>query len=333
MLRKIGRIALYGLGGFAALLLGAILYNASWFEAPHGDGRIKLLAHRGVHQTFSREDVGNDTCTADRMFPPTHDYIENTLPAMQAAFDAGADAVELDVHLTPDNVFAVMHDWTVDCRTDGKGVTEQLTIAYLKSLDVGYGYTADGGKTFPLRGKGVGMMPTLDDVLTRFPDKQFLINFKSRRADEGDALAALVAKHPEWRGAIWASYGGGEPTDRSIELIEGLRGYTGRSMMKCIVDYELLGWMGVVPEACRNTIVVVPSNLAWAVWGWPHKFTRRMEEAGSTVIMLGPLSAGDIGSTGIDSLDQIGAIPDGFAGYVWTNRVELIAPELRRQGR
>ena len=333
MWKRIGRFALWTLGGLAAFLTAVTLYNASWFEAPHGDGRIRLLSHRGVHQTFSKEGVGNDTCTADRIYPPTHDFIENTLPSMAAAFAAGADVVELDVHLTPEKVFVVMHDWTVDCRTDGKGVTEELGVAYLKSLDVGYGYTADGGKTFPLRGKGVGLMPTLDEVLARFPDKRFLINFKSRRAEEGDALAALIATHPEWRNAIWASYGGAEPTDRSIDLIAGLRGYTGRSMMKCLIDYELTGWTGLVPQSCRDTVVVVPSNLAWAVWGWPHKFTRRMEEAGSSVIMLGPFSGGDIGSSGIDSADQIGAIPDGFAGHVWTNRIDLIAPELRSHGR
>lgn len=333
MWKKLGKYALWTLGGLAVFFTGVALYNTSWFEAPHGDGRIKLLSHRGVHQTFIREGVENDTCTAERIYPPTHDFIENTLPAMEAAFANGADVVELDVHLTPEKTFAVMHDWTVDCRTEGKGATEDLSIAYLKTLDLGYGYTADGGKTFPLRGKGVGMMPTLEEVFTRFPDKPFLINFKSRRTEEGDALAAFAKAHPEWRNAIWGSYGGAEPTDRSLELIDGLRGYTAKSMMNCVLDYELTGWTGIVPASCRNTIVVVPSNLAWAVWGWPHKFTRRMEEAGSTVIMLGPFANGDIGSTGIDSIKDISAIPEGFAGYVWTNRIELIGPELRSQGR
>lgn len=333
MWKTIGKYALWTLGALAVFVVGAVLYNASWFEAPHGDGRIKLLSHRGVHQTFIRDGVENDTCTAERIYPPTHDFIENTLPSMEAAFAAGADIVELDVHLTPEKTFAVMHDWTVDCRTEGKGATQDLSIAYLKTLDLGYGYTADGGKTFPLRGKGVGMMPTLEEVLARFPDKHFLINFKSRRTEEGEALAAFVKAHPQWRNAIWASYGGAEPTSKSIELIDGLRGYTGKSMMKCLVDYELTGWTGAVPGSCRNTIVVVPSNFAWAVWGWPHKFTRRMEEAGSTVIMLGPFAPGDAGSTGIDRIEDIGEIPEGFAGYVWTNRIELIGPELRKLGR
>lgn len=329
MIRKL----LWGLGGIAAFILAVILYNASWWESPHGGGRIKLIAHRGVHQTFSKEGVGADTCTADRINPPTHDFIENTLPSMDAAFAAGADVVELDVHLTPDKQFAVMHDWTVDCRTNGEGVTEELEMSYLKTLDLGYGYTADGGKTFPLRGKGVGLMPTLPDVLARFPDKQFLINFKSRRAEEGEALAQLVKDHPEWRVALWGSYGGAEPTLKSLELIDGLKGYTNRSVVSCAIAYELTGWTGVVPKECRSTMVYVPSNYAWMVWGWPHKFTKRMEKAGSTVIMLGPVEEDEIGTSGIDSNEQLRAVPKNFAGYVWTNRIELIGPELRKQGR
>ncbi len=59
------------------------------------------------------------------MLPPTHGYLENTIASMQASFEAGADIVELDVHPTTDGRFAVFHDWTLDCRTDGHGVTRE----------------------------------------------------------------------------------------------------------------------------------------------------------------------------------------------------------------
>jgi glycerophosphoryl diester phosphodiesterase len=75
--------------------------------------------------------------------------------------------------------------WTVDCRTNGTGVTRRQTLVYLKSLDIGHGYTADGGKTFPFRGKGIGLMPTLREVLAAFPDRRFLINIKSDDPEEG----------------------------------------------------------------------------------------------------------------------------------------------------
>ncbi|MFC3523032.1 glycerophosphodiester phosphodiesterase family protein [Streptomonospora nanhaiensis] len=52
------------------------------------------------------------------MDPPEHPYLENTIAGMRAAFDAGADQVEFDVHRTADDRFAVFHDWEVDCRTE-----------------------------------------------------------------------------------------------------------------------------------------------------------------------------------------------------------------------
>ena len=100
--------------------------------------------------------------------------------------------MEFDVHPTTDGRFVVFHDWTLDCRTNGKGVTREHDLAALKALDIGYGYTADGGKTFPFRGKGIGLMPTLDEVLARFPDRRFLINIKSDDVSEGERLAAAV---------------------------------------------------------------------------------------------------------------------------------------------
>ena len=174
---------------------GAVyLFNASWRATPP-TGDIQLIAHRGVHQLFSREGLQNDTCTAERIFPPTHDYLENTLPSMAAAFAAGADIIEFDVHPTTDGRLAVLHDWTVDCRTEGTGETRSHDLAYLKALDIGYGYTADGGKTFPFRGKGVGMMPEIEEVLAALPAGASSSTTRATKR-EGDMLAALLAAHP-----------------------------------------------------------------------------------------------------------------------------------------
>jgi glycerophosphoryl diester phosphodiesterase len=114
------------------------------------------------------EGIEGDTCTAERIFEPAHPYLENTIPSMQAAFDAGADMVELDIKPTKDGQFAVFHDWTLDCRTNAKGMVSDYTMDELRKMDIGYGYTADNGKTYPFRGRGFGLMPTLDEVLTHF---------------------------------------------------------------------------------------------------------------------------------------------------------------------
>lgn len=46
---------------------------------------------------------------ASRVYPITHPYIENTIPSMRAAIDAGAAAIELDGHRTSDRALAVFH--------------------------------------------------------------------------------------------------------------------------------------------------------------------------------------------------------------------------------
>jgi glycerophosphoryl diester phosphodiesterase len=319
---------LIGLIVFVAAIGGIYLFNASWL-APVPTGGPKVIAHRGVHQNFDLAGVTNDTCTATRIRPPIAPEIENTLPSMQAAFDLGADVIEFDVQPTTDGQFAVFHDWTLDCRTNGTGETRAHTMAELKTLDIGYGYTADGGRTFPLRGKGFGMMPSLAEVMTAFPDRQFLINFKSNEAREGTLLAAMVRAHPAWQQAIFGVYGGGPPTETALSGISGLRGYTLRSIKDCLIPYVALGWSGYLPAACRNALVPLPSNFAPWIWGWPYRFLDRLTAAGSSVILLGPYAPGDAGSSGIDTAEAAAAIPAHFTGYVWTNEIAAVAPLLK----
>jgi glycerophosphoryl diester phosphodiesterase len=311
----------------ALVAAGVWLNNSSIVHGPSPDAKAKILAHRGVYQTFPTESLDNDSCTATLIAPPRHPFLENTLASMRAAFESGADVVELDVHLTPDGKFAVFHDWTLDCRTDGTGVTELTSLSALKTLDIGYGYTADGGKSFPFRGQGKGLMPELTEVFEAFPNRKFLVNYKSRRAEEGTALAALLAARPEFRASIYGVYGGSEPTRAAIGLIAGLRGYDRESLKACILRYVALGWSGYVPAACRNTILALPSNIAPWMWGWPHRFASRMQAEGTDVILLGPWSGG--ASAGIDVEAELGLVPENFGGLVWTNRTETMARAIK----
>src|SRR5262245_35049566 len=120
----------------AAAAASLYLHNASCLARPR-IATPALLAHRGVHQTFSCPALTADTCTAVCIGVPTHDYLENTIASMRAAFEHGADVVELDVHATTDAKLAVFHDWRLECRTDGIGVTHERSMTYLKTLDVG----------------------------------------------------------------------------------------------------------------------------------------------------------------------------------------------------
>ncbi|MEJ2656433.1 MAG: glycerophosphodiester phosphodiesterase family protein, partial [Desulfobacterales bacterium] len=152
---------------------------------------FEVIAHRGVSQPFRMENLDNQTCTASRIFKPKNDYIENTIDSIQAAFKYGATIVEFDIRPTKDERFVVFHDEELDCKTNGKGKVSDYTVAELKQLDIGYGYTFDGGKTYPFRGTGIGKMPTLEEVLRDFPNNKFLIDNKSGNNME---VAAMLVK-------------------------------------------------------------------------------------------------------------------------------------------
>ncbi|MEO1045651.1 MAG: glycerophosphodiester phosphodiesterase family protein [Pseudomonadota bacterium] len=300
------------------------LLNASWL-APRPLGQATLMAHRGIHQLYDRAGIDNDTCTATRMLPSTNPYLENTIPSIEASFAAGADILEIDIHPTTDGDFAVFHDWEVDCRTEGRGVTREQSMAYLKTLDIGWGYTADAGNTYPFRGKGKGMMPSLAEVLEAFPERRFLINFKSRWIKEADHLLAYLQRHEIDIDDRIAVYGGDRPVERWKEIHPSGFAFTKADMKRCTFAYAKFGWSTIVPEACKNSVIGVPIHFRHLVWGWPNRFLLRMQEAGTTVIILGEVE-NENGAPGITNPEDLTGIPNGFDGWIWTDAIETIGP-------
>ncbi|KZM76973.1 glycerophosphodiester phosphodiesterase [Cellulosimicrobium sp. I38E] len=75
---------------------------------------------------------------------------QNTLAAFEAAWRAGADAIELDVHLTADRQVVVLHDDVVDETTDGTGRVDGLTLSQVRELDAGSSFSrAFAGQRVP----------------------------------------------------------------------------------------------------------------------------------------------------------------------------------------
>jgi glycerophosphoryl diester phosphodiesterase len=139
----------------------------------------------------------------------------NTVYAFRKAVAAGADMLELDVQATRDGELIVMHDWQVDRTTDGTGYVTDLTLAQVRRLDAAYdfvpGRNAVSGlpaRRYPLRGVRTGdrkpprgfkrsdfRVPTLAEVLRRFPRTPINIEIKGRDDDEAQFLrnAELLA--------------------------------------------------------------------------------------------------------------------------------------------
>jgi len=313
--------------GLAGTVIALWTANSSLLVGGKGSHETKLIAHRGVHQIYVGNDRGNDACHAALLAPITHGFVENTIASMREAFRLGADVVEIDVHLSADDVFAVFHDWTLDCRTDGQGVTHEQSFDDLKTLDLAYRLD-DGSGTFALRGTHVGAMPSLAKVLDAGMAGTFLINFKSRRTREGVALAERL-KDPIWHRQIFGVYGGAPPVRTAVEKTPALRGFDRDGLKACLLRYVALGWSGYVPQTCRETMLLVPKDIAPWLWGYPHRFTRRMGAYGTDVILAGDYDGSGF-SSGIDSAEDLAGVPERFDGYLWTNRVEVIGPLLGR---
>ena len=106
---------------------------------------------------------------------------ENTMEAFRLGVEAGADAIELDVHLSQDGQLAVIHDDTVERTTDGTGSIDGFTMAGLRRFDAGARFTDSAGGT-PFAGKGL-RIPTLPEVLDWLPDGiGLVVEIKARGA-------------------------------------------------------------------------------------------------------------------------------------------------------
>src|ERR687898_898658 len=72
------------------------------------------------------------------------EFPSNTLYAFHRAVRAGADMLELDIGVTKDNRVIVMHDTTVDGKTNGTGNVSSLTLRQIKRLDAAYWFAPKG---------------------------------------------------------------------------------------------------------------------------------------------------------------------------------------------
>jgi glycerophosphoryl diester phosphodiesterase len=141
------------------VLLGALIVPSA--------GAAEIMAHRGA----------------------SADAPENTISSFKLGYAQGADADELDIHLTKDGKLIVSHDPNTK-RTAGvdKKIVDQ-TFDELRKLDVGnWGKWAGKGFTEKL--------PSLDEVMALVPkDRKLLIEIKTH-TEIMPALVEAINKSP-----------------------------------------------------------------------------------------------------------------------------------------
>ena len=109
---------------------------------------------------------------------------ENTSQAFRRACEDGADAIELDVHLSGDGHVVVIHDESIDRTTDGKGKVRGYTFRQLKKYNAASGWN----KRFVFES-----IPSLEDVLAEFGNK-IGINIEIKKEQTSKTQHELLRK-------------------------------------------------------------------------------------------------------------------------------------------
>jgi glycerophosphoryl diester phosphodiesterase len=191
---------------------------------------------------------------------------ENTIEAFDHGIACGADGLELDVHLSKDDVVVVHHDDTLERTTSGRGPLAQHTAAELARLDAAWNFS-DGNGAFPFRGRGIGV-PTLREVLRRYPSAPLIVELKvagrrlaERVVDEVRAAGALDrvaigSFHPDALHAVRAC----EPSIATGAAKEETRWALYRSWCGLSIgatpyrEFQVPEWSGYTPIVTRRFV-------------------------------------------------------------------------------
>ena len=119
---------------------------------------------------------------------------ENTMEAFRRGVRAGADAIELDVHLTSDGQLAVVHDDTLDRTTDRFGAVASLTMDEIRKADAGATFSRPDDAGFPFADRGL-TVPTLPEVLAWLPEGVGLV-VEIKAPAAADAVVDALRPHP-----------------------------------------------------------------------------------------------------------------------------------------
>lgn len=99
---------------------------------------------------------------------------ENTPAAFAAAIAAGAGCIEIDVSITGDDHFVVIHDETLERTTNGTGAVRESSLAQVQSLDAGAWFSP------AYAGQRVPTLQEFTDLLSDHDGLEALIELKGR---------------------------------------------------------------------------------------------------------------------------------------------------------
>jgi glycerophosphoryl diester phosphodiesterase len=174
---------------------------------------------------------------------------ENTIAAFDNGLALGADGLELDVHLSRDGVVVVHHDPTLNRTTTLTGPLAARTADELRRAAV----------------------PSLADVLTRYPDVRIIVEMKVNRPELAAGVIDAIRRAGAVERVCLGSFGWRvlraaraiEPSIATSAAREEVRWWLYRSW--CRWPVARVGYSGFqVPEVSGATRVVSPRFVDYA---------------------------------------------------------------------
>jgi glycerophosphoryl diester phosphodiesterase len=189
----------------------------------------------------------------------------------------GADGLEFDVRLSRDGVPVVHHDPTLERTTDARGPVSALTADELARVDAGCRFAPAGDGVFPFRGQGIGV-PTLDEVVRRFPNVRLIVEMKDDTEAIADAVVSVLRKADALDRADLVSFHA-RPVLEARRLGGGVR--TGASQQE-VRKALYAAWCGLSPRKPAYYGFQIPEK-AGRLRVVSRRFVRCVSRAGLTV--------------------------------------------------
>jgi glycerophosphoryl diester phosphodiesterase len=173
---------------------------------------------------------------------------------LRHVLDAGADVLELDVHLTADDQLVVIHDARLERTTDGRGLVREHTAQQLKRLDA--------GRWFGRRYRGQRLQ-LLGEVLERFRDRvAFAVELKAGSdvyPGIEERLVTLLQLYDVADRTLVASFDH-HALRRCREVDPDVR--TGALVVGRLLEPAALAPPGVLSALCLNAELIAASDVA-----------------------------------------------------------------------
>lgn len=237
---------------------------------------------------------------------------ENSMSAFKAAYEAGADCIEIDVYLTADKRVVICHDGTMDRTTNGKGWVTSMTYDQIKQ--------------YPLKKTSGALsnepMPLMDELLDYCKGKNVKIvcEMKGGQTDLAKVVVDLIESKGMQSQVVFISFDGGH-LNRLNNIGGKSTGYLA-SVGSFAAPTDTVATLNLY-KAAQDATLRVNSNFALAQTNLSTEFMRDAADRGIVIFSWTYSEGGRTGAVGKFINGMNGMTTDDSA--LFTNVVKTIS--------